>query len=97
MVGAMMEASMSSFEIGQEISILTLILNGLFCMKCHAFAGALKCKIKHINREGLNIRVFISIHMVHNMYYNTYFAFHNNEHNLQLMAHQPLPCTDTIV
>lgn len=56
-------------------------------MKCHAFAGALKCKIKHINREGLNIRVFISIHMVHNMYYNTYFAFHNNEHNLQLMVH----------
>jgi hypothetical protein len=39
MMGAIMMASLYGFEMGQEIAIITLILSGLFCMKCRAFAG----------------------------------------------------------
>ena len=71
MMGAMTKAIMFGFETGQEMA-MTLILNGLFFVKCHAFMGAFKDKIKHVNHEGPSIQVFISIHAVQNMYCNRY-------------------------
>lgn len=50
----------------------------IFLHEIPCVMGAFKCKIKRVNHESRSI--FVGIHTIQNMCYNTYFASHNNEH-----------------